>query len=490
MAIALVQAPALDRSASAPGTTSQTYTWGVKPTVGNKVIWAISQYDVAATATVTDNAVPPNTFTARLSQNAGNVKEWLFEGDIVNVPVGAYINTLNYTATCYPTIAPLEVSGLLTGNSYDTGVAAVAIGTVPNPIATTSTATLAQADNLVVSLVGVTVGSNSGLTTPATGYTLDQVEQDGNSWMPIGVAHKIVSATTAQSASWPNTGGGGDGVVLVAVFKGAAASGTAVNPGVGSVALTGYAPSISQPHGTAPGVGSIALTGYAPTIAQPHGAAPGVKAIVLTGYAPTIAQPHGVAPGVGAISFTGYAPAVTQGAGVDVAPGVGSLTLTGYAPSISQSHGVAPGVGALVIAGYAPTVTQVGAQDVAPGVGSVALTGYAPTVTQSSSVELLGGGPGGPRKRSKGGTESYLERLLGRPLEDELEPEEIEVLEQAAQVAAVAPQPPSRDEAAQALQAYGIAFKDAYVQIFQEMERQKRQQLEDDEIVAIIAAAL
>lgn len=218
--ISLVQAPALDRSQSGPGCTTQNYNWGVKPTVGSKVIWAISQYDVTGTASITDNAVPPNTHTLRLSQNAGNIKEWLFEVDIANVPGGTYTTTVNYTATAYPTIAPQEWAGLKSGNSYDTGAVATAVGSVPNPLATAATGTLAQADNLVITLAGVTVGSNSGLTTPSTGYTLDQVEQDGNAWMPIGLAHKVVSSTAAQSASWPNTGGGGDGVALVAIFKG------------------------------------------------------------------------------------------------------------------------------------------------------------------------------------------------------------------------------------------------------------------------------
>lgn len=103
---------------------------------------------------------------------------------------------------------------------------------------------------------------------------------------------------------------------------------------------------------------------------------------------------------------------------------------------------------------------------------------------------MLGGGPGGPRKRRKGRTESYLERLLGRPLDEEPEPEEIEVIEQAAEVAAKAPQPPERDEAAESLRAYGLALKDAYVEIYLELEQKKRQAMEEEELMAVIAICL
>ena len=103
-------------------------------------------------------------------------------------------------------------------------------------------------------------------------------------------------------------------------------------------------------------------------------------------------------------------------------------------------------------------------------------------------MQLLGGGPGGPQKRRKGGTESYLERLLGRPLDEEPEQEEIEAIEQAAEVAAKAPEPPKQEEAAESLREYGIALKDAYVQIYLELEQKKRQQIEEKEIMAVIAA--
>lgn len=100
--------------------------------------------------------------------------------------------------------------------------------------------------------------------------------------------------------------------------------------------------SAGAPAGTAvdPAVGTIALTGYAPTVAQStnQSVTPGAGSLVITGYAPTVAQPQAVNPDAGSLVITGYAPTVTQAsASQNILPGVGSLTITGYAPSVAQS---------------------------------------------------------------------------------------------------------------------------------------------------------
>lgn len=66
------------------------------------------------------------------------------------------------------------------------------------------------------------------------------------------------------------------------------------------------------PRAAAPAVGSLAISGHAPTVGQPHSAAPGAGAVTITGHAPTIAQPIAVAPAVGSLVITGHAPSVRQ----------------------------------------------------------------------------------------------------------------------------------------------------------------------------------
>ena len=96
------------------------------------------------------------------------------------------------------------------------------------------------------------------------------------------------------------------------------AAGTNVNPDVGTVAITGYAPSIAQPQTAAPGVGTVTITGYAPSVSQAanQSVSPGVGTVSITGYAPDVqiaAASQNITAGAGLISITGYAPQVTQG---------------------------------------------------------------------------------------------------------------------------------------------------------------------------------
>lgn len=168
---------------------------------------------------------------------------------------------------------------------------------------------------------------------------------------------------------------------------------TAVNPGTGSIAITGYAPSIAQTANQAitPNVGNIVITGYAPTISQPQAVNPGVGSLVITGYAPTVTQNVDVPvnPGVGTIAITGYAPTVSQTANQSILPAVGNVAITGYAPAVSQPLAVNPTVGTLAITGYAPTIAQSVGTSVNPDVGSITITGYSPTVAQSASQSLV-----------------------------------------------------------------------------------------------------
>lgn len=104
------------------------------------------------------------------------------------------------------------------------------------------------------------------------------------------------------------------------------ATDTPINPDVGSIAITGYAPTIAQTANQAltPGVGSVAITGYAPTLAQTAN--------------------QSISPATGTLTITGYAPVVTQAAtSPNLTPDVGQITITGYAPLVTQSGQQASG---------------------------------------------------------------------------------------------------------------------------------------------------
>jgi hypothetical protein len=174
------------------------------------------------------------------------------------------------------------------------------------------------------------------------------------------------------------------------------ATDTPVNPGVGNLVITGYAPTLAQTANQAltPDVGNLVIMGHAPSIVRSENQqlTPDTGTLAITGYAPAVTQSSNiaVAPGVGSLTITGYAPTIQQSAASDIIPSTGTITITGYAPTIAQSDNlqIFPDAGPVVITGYAPTVTQSDLHVANPGVGSLSITGYAPTVTQLAGLNI------------------------------------------------------------------------------------------------------
>jgi hypothetical protein len=208
----------------------------------------------------------------------------------------------------------------------------------------------------------------------------------------------------------------------------------------------GLIPLGNRPLGLAPDAGGATNTAINP----------GAGTLSITGYVPTIAQSanQSVAPGVGGLAITGYAPTVSQSSASGISPGVGTLTLTGYAPSIAQTanQSVSPAAGTLVITGYAPTITQASASNsVTPDVGVLTITGYAPTIEQSGGQGMpmfFGGGAGNMREvrafadlLSKAPTKTAKKRRIRELKEAALDllpddPEAVEAAQAIAQVVA------------------------------------------------------
>jgi hypothetical protein len=128
-----------------------------------------------------------------------------------------------------------------------------------------------------------------------------------------------------------------------------------------------------------PGVGSLTLTGQAPTARVDLTVAPGLGTLTLSGLAVTVTASATATPGAGSLTLTGLAATVTASA--TLAPNAGSLALTGLALTVSASHEAAPGAGSLALTGFAPSVSATGADvTVEPGTGSLTLAGYAPEI--------------------------------------------------------------------------------------------------------------
>jgi hypothetical protein len=83
---------------------------------------------------------------------------------------------------------------------------------------TVTSGTLAQAAELVVAAIGTDSGSNPATLAESSGFTIQEKLEDGTTVWPGGIATKIVSATTALTPSFTQTGATG-AILWVAGFK-------------------------------------------------------------------------------------------------------------------------------------------------------------------------------------------------------------------------------------------------------------------------------
>lgn len=143
---------------------------------------------------------------------------------------------------------------------------------------------------------------------------------------------------------------------------------------VGSMGMTGYAPTVLSQTGEniAIPAGSLAYTGTKPTTAF---LGPTVGQITFAGQAPTFVITNAPAMGAGALAWHGLAPIVDVPAPTDttITPGVGVLGWTGYAITLRTGDSVIDiPAGQIVIKG-----PQRPEEKPQPDVGRVVFTGYA-----------------------------------------------------------------------------------------------------------------
>lgn len=188
-------------------------------------------------------------------------------------------------------------------------------------------------------------------------------------------------------------------------------------PTAGSLAITGYQPSVSSTSGLSitPGAGSLAITGSTALIGGVTEIVPGSGSVSITGAAPVLTTNYLITPNAGTVSLTGSTPSlltnylrspsagtigVTGGLpllGTGIAPTAGTANLTGFTAAIGTLGAITPFAGSIGITGNTPIF----AWGVMTGAGTVSLNGIAPGVSMgyvrtpgSGSVGIAGYGAG------------------------------------------------------------------------------------------------
>lgn len=189
-----------------------------------------------------------------------------------------------------------------------------------------------------------------------------------------GAQGSVVLAGFAPSIGFGLTGNTGS--IVLAGFVPNIGFGLTGN--TGSITLSGFAPSIG--FGLTGNTGSITLSGFAPSIG--FGLTGNTGLITLAGFAPNIG--FGLIGNTGSVVLTGFAPTLSQA--FNLAANVGSIVLTGFVPAIGLSGGttldITGATGSLLLTGFAPNI----AFGLQGAVGSIVLTGFAPTLAQTFAL--------------------------------------------------------------------------------------------------------
>lgn len=216
-------APAIVRSTpktSDAGVSLSTATFAATPAVGNYIVVLISGWNAGTfgVTSVTDNQ--GNTYSRAGAQPASS---GLCRADIwyakATTASGTFTVTVNCGSGSYLEWIASEVSGLAATSPADAGAEA---NSATGDAAVGPTATLAQTSEIVFAVAAVANNdTNITITTPS-GYTNLAINQDATATIGMEASYKIVSATTAVSASWTHDNTAQDGwVAKIATFKAA-----------------------------------------------------------------------------------------------------------------------------------------------------------------------------------------------------------------------------------------------------------------------------
>lgn len=204
--------------------TSQSWTWATAPTVGNVIIvkavgWASPTGPTASCADAASNSYTQRTNELSTGSGATTTRAAIFDCVIASSPSST---TVTWSVSSDHSVVFEEWSGLDTASLSDQvatpALSGLISGSGSRTLTVGPTGTLAQANELVQTLLGAATGlAASNIATPS-GYTGGVFEQNSPSFIGMGSAYTTVAATTAVDATWPFDVAGDAGQTAVALL--------------------------------------------------------------------------------------------------------------------------------------------------------------------------------------------------------------------------------------------------------------------------------
>lgn len=168
--------------------------------------------------------------------------------------------------------------------------------------------------------------------------------------------------------------------------------------------------------------------------------------------------------------------ALTQPTGYTLAADAGSYAVSGTAAAVAVGKVLQASAGAYAVSGVSAGIAKT--KVIAAGTGAYNVTGAAASISRT----------GGQAETASGGFFEYPMRR--RPVEID-EPEVQQVIEQEIETLAVeAKSVMSAVQMQQHLESIGLAYKQAYLEIYMGLVEEIRQEKENEAIAACIAAML
>jgi len=244
--------------------TSLTLTWPSNTTAGNFLFLGVAVSGGSGTTVNT-----PSGWTLLSSNpidNSTNVRICTYYIENASSQSSVTITTGSSVAIA---AAAAEWSGVSLSSSFDVNASSTGFSTHP---ATGTTGTTAQADEIAIGFTaGFIVGAGVTQTSPTNSFVSIQTVQAGTGGagarVDLMLSDFLASSTGTFSMSttvtvpyfWAGT---------VVTFKASATTDTTINPGAGSLTLSGVTPAFTQQAYRLPTAGSLVLSGAIPAIAS------------------------------------------------------------------------------------------------------------------------------------------------------------------------------------------------------------------------------
>lgn len=313
---------------------------------------------------------------------ASDVTSWTFEGstptaiaDSINASVVAVSTQrylINNSATTIVSNTPSYKLQAMIGVALEGVDQTTPITGTPATAGGYGTAATAAYTGTSGNMLLVFVSSQSDRTFTASGVTDITSVTHADANLGAGYGGYVTASGSSQTIGAALSSA--DNWRLVIFEVEAAASGTTVTPGVASLVLTAFAPTVvaTDNKSVTPGAAALTLSAFTPTVA--------------------VSDNKSVTPGVATLTLTPYAPTATVTDNKFATPGLATLALTPFAPSVSVSDNkfATPGAATLTLTAYAPTAAVSDHKTAVPGAASLALTAYPPTVSVSGSSAVTG----------------------------------------------------------------------------------------------------